>query len=73
MESFKPKSNNHECITNNELPAMSITDIILEFDQSVFWKSLPEAEIQVTKAFLYYLAKFYPGHSSKLCSSYGNV
>ena len=33
MQSFSPKSNKHECITNNQLPAMSIRDIILGFDR----------------------------------------
>ena len=51
MLSFSPKFNKQKSITNNKLPAMSIRlgDIILGFDRSFFWISLPEAEIQVIK------------------------
>ena len=51
MLSFSPKFNKEKSITNNQLPAMSIRlgDIILGFDRSFFWISLPEAEIQVIK------------------------
>ena len=51
MLSFTTKFNKEKSITNNQLPAMSIRlgDIILGFDRSFFWISLPEAEIQVIK------------------------
>ena len=36
-------------MTNNQLPAISIIGVILGFDRSFFWISLPETETQVIK------------------------
>ena len=33
MQSLSPKWNNHECMTANRLPAMSIKGVILGFEQ----------------------------------------
>ena len=49
MYSFQPKSNKHECITNNQLPAMFIRGIILGFKSKPFSISLPEALTHVIK------------------------
>ena len=62
-------------LTNNQLPAMSIRGIILEFKSKLFWISLPEALTQVIKVelrcdiWLTFALVTVP----KLCSLYGNV